>query len=325
MAQWHHSPSAGLATVFTLDDILRASVSFISPSPSADASTHSHLPHAQKEQPDTPVLRLVKEARNKGYETICLPLTTQNWRDRWEGMCLLPSSPAQASALESDKVEKTGENLDDFGAAHLTIDAEKKKKDRATAAEQWRARPGFLQDEVTITRIDEAEGITLMISDWLELDAEDDGIRHDAEIVLSSCLPVFLFLMYLHLTGFAARIGVCLLSPYSNRDSSCAAEQISCGVVCPCSKQLSQKHTVHLPVCPSSYIQPHHSTYTSRSTCTILRRSWPRDITRCGQCFIIVLTFTARLPSPIVAFRFCFFRRRDECHLGNVGCHKIDL
>ncbi|XP_006459365.1 hypothetical protein AGABI2DRAFT_218502 [Agaricus bisporus var. bisporus H97] len=181
MAQWHHSPSAGLATVFTLDDILRASVSFISPSPSADASTHSHLPHAQKEQPDTPVLRLVKEARNKGYETICLPLTTQNWRDRWEGMCLLPSSPAQASALET---------------AHLTIDAEKKKKDRATAAEQWRARPGFLQDEVTITRIDEAEGITLMISDWLELDAEDDGIRHDAEIALQQELA---YASYLHI------------------------------------------------------------------------------------------------------------------------------
>lgn len=36
-------------------------------------------------------------------------------------------------------------------------------------------------------RIDEAEGVTAMISDWLELDAADDWIRHDAEIVSERC------------------------------------------------------------------------------------------------------------------------------------------
>jgi hypothetical protein len=140
----------------------------------------------------------------------------------------LPGSPLSTAAFETDRVEKIGENRDACGSLEATTeDAEKKKKERAAAAEQWRARPGFLQDEVTITRIDEAEGITLMISDWLELDAEDDGIRHDAEIVQSSCLSAILLLMYLLFsspTGTAAGAGVCLLSPYPNRDSSCTAE-----------------------------------------------------------------------------------------------------
>ena len=30
---------------------------------------------------------------------------------------------------------------------------------------------------------DETEGVTAMISDWLELDAADDWVRHDSEIV----------------------------------------------------------------------------------------------------------------------------------------------
>jgi heme-degrading monooxygenase HmoA len=31
--------------------------------------------------------------------------------------------------------------------------------------------------------VDEAEGVTVMVSEWLELDATDDWVRHDAEIV----------------------------------------------------------------------------------------------------------------------------------------------
>jgi hypothetical protein len=33
--------------------------------------------------------------------------------------------------------------------------------------------------------LDEAEGVTVMVSEWLELDATDDWVRHDAEIVRS--------------------------------------------------------------------------------------------------------------------------------------------
>lgn len=31
--------------------------------------------------------------------------------------------------------------------------------------------------------IDEADGVIVMVSDWLELDAADDWVRHDSEIV----------------------------------------------------------------------------------------------------------------------------------------------
>jgi len=51
-------------------------------------------------------------------------------------------------------------------------------------AETWRAHPVFELGEVTMTRLDEAEGVIAMISDWLELDAEDNWVRHDSEIAL---------------------------------------------------------------------------------------------------------------------------------------------
>ncbi|KAG5638898.1 hypothetical protein H0H81_008958 [Sphagnurus paluster] len=135
MTSW--SGSATISTFLTLDDISKA--------------RKNHDPSKHK----TPVLKLLAEARAKGYEAVSLPLTTEKWRTRWEEMCLLPSG--------SDRDSE--------------INAEQK-------AEVWRSRPAFLNDEVTITRLDEAEGVTVMISDWLELDATDDWVRHDAEIAL---------------------------------------------------------------------------------------------------------------------------------------------
>jgi type II protein arginine methyltransferase len=43
-------------------------------------------------------------------------------------------------------------------------------------------RPGLTR----IIILDEAEGVTVMVSEWLELDATDDWVRHDAEIVGSA-------------------------------------------------------------------------------------------------------------------------------------------
>ncbi|KAF8071731.1 shk1 kinase-binding protein 1 [Lyophyllum atratum] len=133
MASWNGS--AALSTFLTLEDISNAAVDTV--------------PY------DTPVLKLLAEARSKGYDAISLPLTTEKWKKRWSDMCLLPTG--------SDR--------------EMEIAAEQK-------AEVWRSRPGFLKDEVTITRLDEAEGVTVMVSDWLELDATDDWVRHDAEIAL---------------------------------------------------------------------------------------------------------------------------------------------
>jgi len=75
---------------------------------------------------DTPVLEQLAEARHKGYDAICLPLTTEKWKKRWSDMCLLPAG--------SDR--------------DMHISAEQQ-------AEAWRSNPCFLQDEVTITRLGE--------------------------------------------------------------------------------------------------------------------------------------------------------------------------
>lgn len=46
---------------------------------------------------------------------------------------------------------------------------------------------------------DEAEGVTVIVSDWLELDAADDWVRHDSEIVcplLTQLLPCFISILH---------------------------------------------------------------------------------------------------------------------------------
>jgi len=90
---------------------------------SKDISTASHTLDSKLHQ--TPILKLVADARAKGYDTVCLPLTTAKWKDRWVDMCLLPVG---ASIRDRD------------------IAAEER-------AEAWRSDPTFLLDEVTMTRL----------------------------------------------------------------------------------------------------------------------------------------------------------------------------
>ena len=90
----------------------------ITPEEFAQASTKGNATY------ESLVLRLVAETRSKGYDLICLPLTTEKWKIRWRDMCILPSE----SNRDRDVV------------------AEER-------AEAWRASPAFLRDEVTITRL----------------------------------------------------------------------------------------------------------------------------------------------------------------------------
>lgn len=114
---------------------------------------------------ETPILGLIAEARSNGYDAVALPLATGSWKERWSEMCLLP--PGSNREMETAVEEK---------------------------AEAWRSRPCFLQDEVTITRLSEASGVTVMISDWLQLDAADHWVRHDAEIALQQELAYAAYL-----------------------------------------------------------------------------------------------------------------------------------
>jgi protein arginine N-methyltransferase 5 len=98
--------SASISTLLTHSDIQKA-------------SNEPHTPDAS-----TPILALSAQARSKGYDLVCLPLTTEKWKTRWTEMCLLPTGTA----------------------LHADMAAEKR-------AEVWRANPGFLRDEVTITQL----------------------------------------------------------------------------------------------------------------------------------------------------------------------------
>jgi hypothetical protein len=121
---------------------------------------------------DSQVPPLIDDARSRSYDAVCIPLTTAKWMERWRGMCVISSEPDE---------RPEGSEL---------------------RAETWRANPVFQLGEVTMTCLgmsllrgaglhvlmwshgsEEAGGVIVMVSDWLELDAADSWVRHDSEIV----------------------------------------------------------------------------------------------------------------------------------------------
>ncbi|CAK5269133.1 unnamed protein product [Mycena citricolor] len=163
--------------------------------------THEDISKASRAPPTpdapTPILALSSQSRAKGYDGLCLPLTTESWKKRWMNMCLLPEGMEEAAGIAAEK-----------------------------RAEAWRARPGFLLNEVTLTQLDEAEGVIALVSEWLELDSNDDWVRHDAEIALQQELSYATYLNIHtailppprsreHLASYARVVNACLkASPY---------------------------------------------------------------------------------------------------------------
>ncbi|KAG6861031.1 hypothetical protein C0995_004734 [Termitomyces sp. Mi166 len=181
---------------------------------------------------ESPVLQLLSEARSKGYDSISLPLTTDKWKARWAEMCLLNDRESE-------------------------IKAEQK-------AERWRSRPGFLVDEVTLTRLDETEGVTVIISDWLELDATDDWVRHDAEIALQQELA---YASYLNIQS-------AILPAPRNRDHVASYARI----VNSCLKNTPYIHlSIRLPIYNPSVLHT-NPTSTSASSSPLLDARSPRFI-----------------------------------------------
>jgi len=72
---------------------------------------------------ETPILRLLSTSKTKGYDTVCIPLTNEKWQARWKEMCLSPEDEAMKN-----------------------VGAER-------ASEAWRSNPGFLREEVNVTRL----------------------------------------------------------------------------------------------------------------------------------------------------------------------------
>ncbi|KAH9986239.1 PRMT5 arginine-N-methyltransferase-domain-containing protein [Russula vinacea] len=129
--------------------------SWESPVPIAAFLSSSDLEtHSLRDSRDT---SFIDDARSRTYDAVCIPLTTPKWMKRWRGMCTMSSEPdGEARRAEGSELR----------------------------AETWRANPAFELGEVTMTRLEEAEGVIAMVSDWLELDAADSWVRHDSEIAL---------------------------------------------------------------------------------------------------------------------------------------------
>ncbi|KAJ6513332.1 PRMT5-domain-containing protein [Mycena sanguinolenta] len=198
--------TASISTLFTLEDITKAAKA----PPKPDAST--------------PVLALSGEARSKGYDLVCLPLTTEKWKKRWTEMCLVPSG--------------------------VDLDADMAAEQRAEA---WRAKPGFLLEEVTITQLEEAEGAMALVSEWLELDATDDWVRHDAEIALQQELA---YASYLN-------IPTAILPPPRSRDHVSSYAR----TIHACLKSSSYIHlSVRLPIYNPSVLDGRLTPMTSPSS-----------------------------------------------------------
>jgi protein arginine N-methyltransferase 5 len=85
------------------------------------------LPNGNNGDAETPILRLLAQASARGYESMCLPLTTDTWRARWHSMCVLSGAP----------------------------EVEEADKENAMRAEIWRNAPAFNSNEVTVTRLGE--------------------------------------------------------------------------------------------------------------------------------------------------------------------------
>lgn len=127
-----------------------------------------HLAASVEASPNVDVVSLAARAEAKGYSSICVPLTTPKWKERWTELCV------QTAASERD------------------VAAERR-------AEEWRANPTFLLDEVTLTSQDSIDSsVTILLSSWLELDSSDEWIRADAERALIQELTYASYLSITH-------------------------------------------------------------------------------------------------------------------------------
>jgi len=77
-------------------------------------------------------------------------------------------------------------------------------------AEEWRSAPSFHRGELNMSKFEETEGVTAVISPWLELDSTDEGIRVDSEIALRQEV------------AYASHLGIAtILLPPPSSDPAC--------------------------------------------------------------------------------------------------------
>lgn len=134
------------------------------------------LPHplpalpTQPHPASTPLQNAISSTLNStDYDSICVPLTNPKWQERWERLCLRAMDEEDESAgPESDAMREQKER------AREAVDRE---------ADIWRKEGGLKREEVVVSRLEETQNLIGIASEWLELDAPDEGIRFDSELV----------------------------------------------------------------------------------------------------------------------------------------------
>ncbi len=116
----------------------------------------------------TPVQQATSKALASDFDLVCVPLTNDLWRERWERLCLRPVDDEEEAAEQGTRA---------------WLEREKVMRDTETEAEKWRKEGGFRRTELNVTRLEETGRLVALASDWLELDAADEGIRFDSELV----------------------------------------------------------------------------------------------------------------------------------------------
>lgn len=127
-----------------------------------------------------PCQRCLAMARADGYNIIAIELANERWKERWERLCLDGGDTSGEAEVENGLVRSSSRSgllgLGGPGSASSTLQE----------AEEWRRSPAFNRAEVNITKVEEAEGVLAILSQWIELDAIDEGVRLDSEIVSDS-------------------------------------------------------------------------------------------------------------------------------------------
>ncbi|WFD30613.1 type II protein arginine methyltransferase [Malassezia sp. CBS 17886] len=151
---------------------------------SAHDSSGGTLAGRTKQAAASPAQGVRQLAQEEGYDGIVMELANGKWRERWERLCLL--QPGDEPSLPRSSSRAT-----------LPTAADVALRARAEA-DAWRANPHFQRAEVNLVRSDEVQGVTLLASQWIELDAADEGVRLDAELALRQELAYAAYLGATH-------------------------------------------------------------------------------------------------------------------------------
>ncbi|EIW83976.1 PRMT5-domain-containing protein [Coniophora puteana RWD-64-598 SS2] len=238
---------ATFAAFVTHDDIARV-------------SSQTAAPRSNSLAGESAAMRAFQETREHGYDYVCVPLTRPAWHERWKRMCVENAGDVDGGG-EGDRGGFKEEEWEGEGEREAEGEKEKARRDQHAAveaeAEMWRKQPHFLHDEVTMTRLDEAEGVIGVVSDWLTLDSSDDWVRHDSEIALHQEIA---YASYLN-------IQTVVLPPPRNREHVASYAR----AVNECLKRVSyMKFSVQLPIYdPAAFQQKETPRLRSGSTVTL--------------------------------------------------------